>query len=160
VAFSEGLVGSNEGIRKPYVTGANKDGLAAQQDVTQNTATIMSNLQACNTRFANATAGSGLSDNRGKYWAWGSESMSLFSTIVPPTSTQYKWGQCRFGCEGCGAGSSDHANITNATSNHPGGCNVLMGDGSVRFIKSSLAMNIWWALGSKGGNEVVSADSF
>ena len=84
----------------------------------------------------------------------------MFSTIVPPNSTQYQWGQCRFGCEGCNTGySTDHANITNATSNHPGGCNVLMGDGSVRFMKSTLAMNVWWALGTKNNGEVLSSDS-
>jgi prepilin-type processing-associated H-X9-DG protein len=43
---------------------------------------------------------------------------------------------------------------------HPGGVNVLFGDGSVRFIKDSIAGNIWRALGTIRGNEVVSGDQY
>jgi prepilin-type processing-associated H-X9-DG protein len=43
---------------------------------------------------------------------------------------------------------------------HPGGVNAMMADGSVRFIKNSLAQNIWWALGTRNGGEVISADSY
>jgi prepilin-type N-terminal cleavage/methylation domain-containing protein/prepilin-type processing-associated H-X9-DG protein len=164
VAFSEGLVGfgpnDNTAVRKPYVTGVNVDGLPSVPDATANPTTMMSDLQTCNTRFATAKPGAGLSDNRGYYWAWGAEAMSMFSTIVPPSSTQYQWGQCRFGCGTCGPYSTDHSHVTNATSNHPGGANVLFGDGSVKFIKSTLAMNTWWALGTKANGEVVSADSY
>jgi hypothetical protein len=38
--------------------------------------------------------------------------------------------------------------------------NTLFGDGSCRFIKNSVARNIWWALGTKAGGEIVSSDSF
>ena len=121
----------------------------------------MSNiLQSCSSVFATAGPNAGLSSNRGWYWAWGAEAQSLFSTIVPPSSTQYQWGQCRFGCQGCGTFSTDHAQITNATSNHPGGANVLLGDGSVRFIKSTIAINTWWSLGTRANGEIVSADSY
>jgi prepilin-type processing-associated H-X9-DG protein len=47
-----------------------------------------------------------------------------------------------------------------ATSNHPGGVNVTMADGSVKFIKDSIAVNTWWALGTRGLGEVVSADAY
>ena len=47
-----------------------------------------------------------------------------------------------------------------ATSNHAGGVNVTFGDGSVRFIKESISPNIWWALGTKSGNETISSDSY
>ena len=47
-----------------------------------------------------------------------------------------------------------------ATSNHSGGVNVCMADGSVRFIKDSVNMNTWWALGSKAGGEVIDASSY
>jgi prepilin-type N-terminal cleavage/methylation domain-containing protein/prepilin-type processing-associated H-X9-DG protein len=43
---------------------------------------------------------------------------------------------------------------------HPGGVNALFGDGSVRFIKNSIAWQTWRALGSIAGGEVVSADSY
>jgi prepilin-type processing-associated H-X9-DG protein len=46
------------------------------------------------------------------------------------------------------------------SSRHPGGVNVLMGDGSVRFIKESVALPTWRALGTRNGGEIVSSDSF
>jgi prepilin-type processing-associated H-X9-DG protein len=46
------------------------------------------------------------------------------------------------------------------SSYHPGGANIAFADGSVRFLKSSTAMNIIWYLGTRDGSEVVSADSY
>lgn len=43
---------------------------------------------------------------------------------------------------------------------HPDGSNVLMGDGSVRFAKSSISQAVWPALATCAGGEVISADSF
>jgi prepilin-type N-terminal cleavage/methylation domain-containing protein/prepilin-type processing-associated H-X9-DG protein len=47
-----------------------------------------------------------------------------------------------------------------ARSYHPGGVNVLLGDGSVHFIKSTIAGRTWRALGSVAGGEVIPADAF
>ncbi len=43
---------------------------------------------------------------------------------------------------------------------HPGGANVLMGDGSVRFIKQSINLLVWQALSSRAVGEVISADTY
>jgi prepilin-type processing-associated H-X9-DG protein len=45
-------------------------------------------------------------------------------------------------------------------SKHPGGCNFTFADGSVHFLKQSISMPIYCALGSRNGGEVVSADAF
>jgi prepilin-type N-terminal cleavage/methylation domain-containing protein/prepilin-type processing-associated H-X9-DG protein len=45
-------------------------------------------------------------------------------------------------------------------SNHPGGVNVAFADGSVHFIKNSVAPNTWWALGSRNLGEVISSDQY
>ncbi len=50
--------------------------------------------------------------------------------------------------------------LLNLGSNHSGGVNCLMGDGSVKFIKDSISRNTWWALGERANGEVVSADSY
>jgi prepilin-type N-terminal cleavage/methylation domain-containing protein/prepilin-type processing-associated H-X9-DG protein len=47
---------------------------------------------------------------------------------------------------------------TTANSDHPGGVNVLLGDGSVRFTKDSIAIAAWRAMGSRNLGEVLSAD--
>jgi prepilin-type N-terminal cleavage/methylation domain-containing protein/prepilin-type processing-associated H-X9-DG protein len=106
-----------------------------------------------------------LATNRGWYWGWGSEAMSLFNTIVPPGSGQHPWSFCRSGCQGCcGAGTgcyaADHAEIANANSQHPGGANILFADGHVQFIKSTIAIKTWWALGTRIGGEVLSSDTY
>jgi prepilin-type N-terminal cleavage/methylation domain-containing protein/prepilin-type processing-associated H-X9-DG protein len=43
---------------------------------------------------------------------------------------------------------------------HPGGANVLLGDGSVRFIKQSINLRTWQALSSRSNGEVIGADSY
>jgi prepilin-type processing-associated H-X9-DG protein len=47
-----------------------------------------------------------------------------------------------------------------ASSNHPGGVNTLFMDGSVRFVKSSVSYQAWYAIATPNGGEVVSADAF
>jgi len=170
VAFSEGLTGSNGSTRQNYTTGVNQNGPSGYYDVWQTIGTIPATapgatmaawLQGCNTNFATASAATqSLSTNRGWLWSWGMETMTMFNTIVPPNSTQFPWASCRNGCLGCDVQSADHGNITPATSNHPGGCNVLMADGHVQFIKSSISMNTWWQLGTRANGEVISSDSY
>jgi prepilin-type N-terminal cleavage/methylation domain-containing protein/prepilin-type processing-associated H-X9-DG protein len=48
---------------------------------------------------------------------------------------------------------------TTANSEHPGGVNVLMGDGSVKFIKDTVNIQAWRSMGTRNLGEVVSADS-
>jgi prepilin-type N-terminal cleavage/methylation domain-containing protein/prepilin-type processing-associated H-X9-DG protein len=172
VAFGEGLTGSNGSVRVAYTTGVTGTGSPAYWDVWQtlaSTATpgamppgpVMAGiLTQCNTAWMNATGGSNLSTNRGMYWAWGADAMSLFNTIVPPSSNQYQWSTCRFDCSGCNVVSADHSHITNANSNHPGGANVCMADGHVQFIKSAISMQIWWSLGTRSRGEVISSDAY
>ena len=45
-------------------------------------------------------------------------------------------------------------------SKHPGGMNMLFGDGSVRFLKDSINPGIWFAIQTIAGGEIVSADAF
>jgi prepilin-type N-terminal cleavage/methylation domain-containing protein/prepilin-type processing-associated H-X9-DG protein len=47
-----------------------------------------------------------------------------------------------------------------ATSNHPGGVNVCLSDGSVRFVKDSISNVTWWALGTRNLGEILSSDSY
>jgi prepilin-type N-terminal cleavage/methylation domain-containing protein/prepilin-type processing-associated H-X9-DG protein len=43
---------------------------------------------------------------------------------------------------------------------HPGGANVLLGDGSIRFIKQSINLLTWQALSSRAVGEVIDASSY
>ncbi|MBX6315703.1 MAG: DUF1559 domain-containing protein [Isosphaeraceae bacterium] len=157
VAFSEALVSNGRadnahaGNSMVGISGAG--GAAQMYDARQNPAGITTGLNACNAAWQ---AGQGLNASRGIFWEVGSVGMTLFNTIVPPSSTLYKWGACRF----TGGGWPNDATFSNANSNHPGGANVLMADGSVRFIKSSVNQVTWWSLGTRAGGEVISSDAF
>ncbi len=59
----------------------------------------------------------------------------------------------------CGTNSFVTAHIA-ARSYHPGGVNVALCDGSVRFVKDSVSLNTWRALGTRARGEVVSQDSY
>jgi prepilin-type processing-associated H-X9-DG protein len=47
-----------------------------------------------------------------------------------------------------------------ASSLHPGGVNLGMCDGSVRFVKDTINRPMWRALGSMNGGEVLSSDQY
>jgi prepilin-type N-terminal cleavage/methylation domain-containing protein/prepilin-type processing-associated H-X9-DG protein len=80
--------------------------------------------------------------------------LSSYNHYMPPNS---------FSCENPGEPSwitVPPLSAATATSNHSGGVNVGMCDGSVRFIKDSVNLQAWWALGSRGLGEVISSDSY
>jgi len=45
-------------------------------------------------------------------------------------------------------------------SRHPGGANLLFADGSVHFLKKSINLVTYCALGSRNGGEVISSDAY
>jgi prepilin-type N-terminal cleavage/methylation domain-containing protein/prepilin-type processing-associated H-X9-DG protein len=65
-------------------------------------------------------------------------------TMAPCLGTAIYWGE------------QDYA----ARSYHSGGVNVLMADGSVRYIKNSISLITWQAIASIDAGEVVSSDSY
>ena len=69
-----------------------------------------------------------------------------------------------FACDSTSDGNTGgYASVTDAfppASNHPGGINVCFADGSVRFVKNSVNLQTWWAIGSRNGGEVLSSDSY
>jgi prepilin-type N-terminal cleavage/methylation domain-containing protein/prepilin-type processing-associated H-X9-DG protein len=87
----------------------------------------------------------------GERWADGNALYTRYHHILPPQSMS-----CLLG------GNQDYGSpvVVTATSRHPGGVNLLTADGSVRFVKQSIAPNVWSALGTISGGEVINRDSF
>jgi prepilin-type N-terminal cleavage/methylation domain-containing protein len=56
--------------------------------------------------------------------------------------------------------AGDQPAFAGSRSRHPGGLNVLNGDGSVRFVKNSISMPTWIGLNTIAGGEVISADAW
>ncbi len=57
------------------------------------------------------------------------------------------------------AGFGNVNSFIGPSSSHPGGVNLLMLDGSVRFIKASINLSNWNALGTRAGGELLSSDA-
>ena len=85
---------------------------------------------------------------QGSYWYLGQPSVARYNHVMPPNT----WG-CRYN------GDNDAGGALTASSRHPGVVNMAMCDGSVRAVKSTIGLPIWWAVGSRNGGEVISADA-
>ncbi len=59
-----------------------------------------------------------------------------------------------------GRGFGGGQGVIPPTSNHSGGVNICFADGSVRFIKDTVTLQTWWALGTRSGSEVISSDNY
>ncbi len=105
-------------------------------------------------------AGEGLPAQRAdnNVWEWNS---GANGTTVP---INYFSGQsCTL--PGNGWGSTNWASRcaytnTGFKSHHPGGCNFVFVDGSVHFLKQTINMITYCAIGSRNGGEVVSSDQY
>jgi prepilin-type N-terminal cleavage/methylation domain-containing protein/prepilin-type processing-associated H-X9-DG protein len=62
-------------------------------------------------------------------------------------------------CYWSDASASKYQTIIGASSNHPGGVNAAFLDGTVRFIKDSVAPQTWRAAATHNKGEIISADS-
>jgi prepilin-type N-terminal cleavage/methylation domain-containing protein/prepilin-type processing-associated H-X9-DG protein len=104
--------------------------------------------------------GPSFEDTRGT-WAYGAMGANLFTTTNGPNSAvaDRVWGCRSFPQEGmpCSQlGSPYTGQHAAARGYHQGGVNVSMGDGSVRFVRDSIAVPTWQAMGTRGGGETVS----
>ncbi|MFO0950723.1 MAG: DUF1559 domain-containing protein [Isosphaeraceae bacterium] len=98
----------------------------------------------------------------GPYWGAGPHT-STHGRILPPTD-----GFARFWLPNASWGNNDGPgtnprNLPYAwvfSSTHPGGINVVMCDGSVKFIKNTINTATWWGLATIRGGEVISADAY
>ena len=154
IAFAECVVGNQSQQSKQKRTGVLNVG-AIQGYETDNALNSLANaklaLQACQAAWA---AGGNQDLQRGENWAHGSMAMTLFNTVGTPNEFGDSWTYCSR------IGSGSRSDINSSDSYHPGGVNVTMGDGSVRFIKDSINMQTWMSLGTKSGGEVISADQY
>jgi prepilin-type processing-associated H-X9-DG protein len=102
----------------------------------------------------------GFQSTRGVRWNYGAPGHSMYNHRRSPNDKRV---DCRGGLphsiRADPAWNNLSLNVT-ARSKHPGGVNSLFADGSVRFVKDSINVGVWQALGSRNGGEVVSADGF
>jgi prepilin-type N-terminal cleavage/methylation domain-containing protein/prepilin-type processing-associated H-X9-DG protein len=73
-------------------------------------------------------------------------------TLPPNWNRKVSSGQLHYNCGDTGI---TYFHVS-ASSYHTGGVNLVMADGSVRFVRDSINFPAWQAMGSKAGGEVVS----
>jgi prepilin-type N-terminal cleavage/methylation domain-containing protein/prepilin-type processing-associated H-X9-DG protein len=154
--FTDGT--SNTAIFSEFVKGsATSPGKNGQGEVYYLPGQAQTNAFATDLQFAQACQSALATTNnqaqhwKGEWWAYcGSQFYS--HTNLPNRVT----------CEYQDQNPDGRATITmqNASSNHPGGVNVLFADGSVKFIKSSVGYQAWYAISTPDNGETLSSDSY
>ena len=92
-------------------------------------------------------------NNNGRWWAWTSHSMSMINLAAPPNWKIDPAGGVGQG--GAGLAWDSCLGIVPARSQHTGGVNVCMADGSVRFISDSINLFTWQCLGNARDGQVL-----
>jgi prepilin-type processing-associated H-X9-DG protein len=82
--------------------------------------------------------------NVGAPWIYSYHSATRYYHVTPPNGPSCMYPPGRI--------------ATTAGSNHPGGANVALCDGSVRFVNEGVDVLAWQALGSRNGNEPVNEE--
>ncbi len=137
-AFSESLIGTGAGI-----SGIPTDAQTIKRIVFE----VPGGNDPTPSECQNGTNGT-WNPRRGEQWINGHFGNTLYNHFYTPNQAT-KWD--------CGNASHNKA-LTSARSNHTGGVNVLFADGSVRFMRDSIPLATWWAIGTRNGGEVVPGD--
>jgi len=153
-SFTDGT--SNSAIFSEWVKGSatnpGKNGLGEVYNLGGNTdayATDLQFAQAC--QQINPTTANQAQHWKGEWWAWSGS--QIYSHTNMPNRTA-----CEYGDQNVDWRAS--ITLQNASSNHPGGVNVLFMDGSVRFVKSTVGYQAWYAIATPDGGETISSDSY
>ena len=154
IAFAEAAVGSQTGkLGQKLVGVVNVKAIQPYETLMSTVPNAQAALQACQAAWSSGTGGSP-DTQRGDNWSHGAMAMSLFNTIAPPNLYNSSFAYCSR------IGSGARSDLSNSDSWHPGGVNVTLADGSVRWVKNSISIQTWMALGTRAGGEVISADSY
>jgi prepilin-type N-terminal cleavage/methylation domain-containing protein/prepilin-type processing-associated H-X9-DG protein len=91
-----------------------------------------------------------LTSRQGMSWVMGEMCCSTYNHVAGPNSLT---------CAGTPfAGTMANMSMqVPPSSRHPGGVNMLFGDGTVRFVKSTIDQPTWQAIGTRNGGEVISS---
>ena len=93
---------------------------------------------------ATCAATTTVTGQRGDRWINGGYLSTAYNHFLIPNSTT-------FDC----LNTANNFGLKGARSWHPGGVNLLLADGSVRFVAETIAQPVWKALATRAANEVV-----
>jgi prepilin-type N-terminal cleavage/methylation domain-containing protein/prepilin-type processing-associated H-X9-DG protein len=148
-AFSERAFGSGQdvaGTPDPLTTWFNRPA---------NTSTSQLDLES----WCETPNPAGVTMSSGGDHAWGSADFGYRHVFTPNHVACYEYFDPIDHIYGVRSGE-DTRMVNPPTSHHPGGVNVLFLDGSVRFVKATIERAPWRALGTRAGQEVISASDY
>lgn len=146
-AISESLVNDGSGDsfdprRNLYYTGS-----AMIQQPGANIADVVADGLANHVNWASWSQYKGIS------WLYTSSwEKHLYNHVFPPNTISIPgyntdWFRC-----------SEADGAITPSSNHTGGVQISMADGSVRFVSDSVNIQTWWALGTRSGGEIIGTE--
>ena len=109
-------------------------------------------LEQCAQLWRSGGGRQGKTDTLGESWALGLVGYSQGGVAATPNKYP--------NCNTDGGGTIESVGSHGLSSFHSGGVNVLLLDGSVRFLKDSISDQTLWGLGSMKQGEIISADSY
>ncbi|MFO0957992.1 MAG: DUF1559 domain-containing protein [Isosphaeraceae bacterium] len=102
-------------------------------------------------------------DLRGfSWWAYGASFTGMLTPNTSQPDLMQSTGYCVYPGRNppCAGGTTATGIQTAARSRHPGGVNVTMCDGSVKFLKNSVNPFTYMSLSSAAGSEIISSDAY
>jgi prepilin-type N-terminal cleavage/methylation domain-containing protein/prepilin-type processing-associated H-X9-DG protein len=109
-------------------------------------------LEQCGQLWRSGGGRQGKTPTLGESWAFGLVGYSQGNVLLGPNA---KYPNCNTAASGI-----ENPGLFGLSSFHSGGANILLLDGSVRFLKDSVSNPTVWALGSIRQGEIISSDSF
>jgi prepilin-type N-terminal cleavage/methylation domain-containing protein/prepilin-type processing-associated H-X9-DG protein len=154
----------SERCRQPqgFTNTRNANGELAMSATALNVPSVVDNPGSCLTRVVNGeyVSGTRVKSKHGQIWTDGQTEIVAFNTVLPPNSPS------------CIVDSNENADgaggVHSASSYHPNGVNVVMADGSARFVSQNIncgnlgvrspvsgksPYGVWGALGTREGRE-------
>ena len=169
--FSENLMGNSSNGTYP-VTGLGVAGngslwimtttITTTTPANPNLGSLGANLASIGNTYCVATTNRSSFSTQGFAWASSGNGEGGGYSHAQTPNKRNCWGsnQDTVSPNAPGGNQYQYGNMITAKSNHPGGVNMLFLDGSVKFIKDSVNIGTYAALGTMGGGEVISADSY
>ncbi|MEZ6061902.1 MAG: DUF1559 domain-containing protein [Planctomycetaceae bacterium] len=136
-------------------TGASTDPMIKKFQLYQWAADVPTHIELRNSCLANAAAGDLGNNNdtwrqsvKGSSWSWSFIGVGngYTHTMLPnEPSCAVMFGGTDWGGD----------SMMSASSMHTGGVQILLADGSARFISQNIDQTVWWGLGTRNGSETL-----